>query len=788
MSQLLHDMRFGVRSLRRSPGYTLPVLAILGLGVGAIAAVFSLVNGILWQPLPYERPEQLHFLSQSRHGSQMLWASAPNFRDLRERTRAFADIAAYSPDDLIASGAAEPESIDAAEVTVNLPALLGLEPILGRLFAADEEGTAVALLSHAFWRRQFDADSAIGASIELDGRDYEVVGVLPPVQLLPEGVDVWVPIRLDVPDWRTRRGIDWIIMIGRLRDGIGREEARAELDTLGAALASEYPDANEGESYAPVPLMEEMVGDTRTPLLAMWGAVCAVLLVVCANLGSLGAARSLRRQRELSIRHALGSGRGRLARQLLVEGGLLGLGGCVLGVAFGVAILRWLLAVAPPDTPRIAHVGFDLGAAAVALAAGLVAGIGASLVPAIRAGSSRGQSLAMESSARATSSRLRGGFVVAQIAGSACLVVVAALLIQSLWRLTRVDPGFESDGLLTVSLPVVNRDFATGGERVRHYEALLEAVRPLPGVSSADMVNTLPLRSAGPTFSFEMRTPPAETELLAGFRVATPGYFDTLGIPVLEGRSFLPEEDGDGPPVVIVDAAFAERFFPGRSALGQEIELLDAWRRVVGVVGSVHDSGLASPASARMYVPMAQGPRQGMVLVARTTGDPLSLLPSLRTAIRRVAPEQALAGPAPMSDWIRRSVAGDRFLTRLLVSFAAVALLLAAIGMYGLLGTSVSERSREIGVRIAVGGSARRIRRMILGQGMALTGVGLGVGLLAAWLVARSLGPVLYEVEPVDPVAYTLVPLVLGVVASLAAWLPARRASRVDPVEALRSE
>lgn len=787
MIHLWHDLRFALRSLRRAPGFVVPVLAVLGLGVGAVAAVFGLVDGVLWRPLPYERPDELHFVSQLRSGRSTLWASGPNFQDLREQTKTFADIAAYTPDGVIASGAAEPESIDGAEVSPNLPGVLGLEPAMGRVFAADEAGAPVALISADFRRRQYGAADPIGEMLELDGRAFEVIGVLPDVQLLPEGVDVWIPLRLDAPDWRTRRGIDWLILVGRLASGVTVDEARAELESLGATLAREYPDANADESYTALPLAAELVGDIRTPLLAMWGAVCLVLAVICANLGALTAARSLRRSRELAIREALGSGRGRIARQILIEGVLLGMGGWLLGMGVGAVGFRGLLAAAPPDTPRLTEVGFDMGAAAAALAAGLVAGIGASLVPALRVASGSGVRK-MLTGGRVGAPAVRGGFVVAQVAASVCLLVVAVLLLQSLWRLSHVDPGFRADGVLTVSLPVAGSRFADTDERARHYVALLEAASAVPGVTRAALVNALPLRGPGPAFSFEMRTPPSDTELLAGFRVATAGYFETLQIPVVQGRTFLPEEDADGPPVVIVDQAFEESFFPGRSALGQEIELLDAWRRIVGVVGSVRDRDLDSPGGARVYVPLEQGPRQNLTLVARTTGDPSALLPGVRGALRAVDPEQALATPSALDAWVHRSVADEAFLTRLLVSFASVALLLAAIGLYGLLGASVSERGREIGVRLAVGGSSRAIRRMVLLQGLGLAAVGVAIGLLLAWLAAGTLASVLYEVDPGDPAAFAVVPVVLGAVAALAAWLPARRASRVDPVEALRAE
>ncbi len=789
MAKLLQDLHYAVRVLRNSPGFTISVLATLALGIGANTAVFSLVNGILLRPLPFEAPEQLWMIWSNSDGTDF-WNSAPNYRDVAARSKTLAGVAALSPDRVIALGDGGPESIRGAETTINLFDVLGVEIAVGRDFVDEDRDAAVVIISDALARRQFGSPSAaLGRQLNLDGLLFDVLGIAPAGRLLPQTADLWVPIRLGEPSWRQRRGIGWVQMVGRQRDGMTADTMRAELAQIGEALAVEFPDSNADQTFVAQSVEDDLVGATRRPLAAMMAAVALVLLVACANVAGLHLAWAQGRRGEIAVRVALGGGRRRIVRQLLTESLVIAIAGGVLGLGVGYAALRSLVALAPPDTPRLGEAGLDATTlffcTALTLSAGLVFG----LAPAARAArlGSKGPRAELARAVVSDRSQLRAWLVVAQVALAVVLVVGSTLLIRSFWTLRNVDPGFEPAALLTVGLPLVEREFDDGARR-QHLERLLDRARVLPGVEVAALVNTLPLRDQGPTFSFELRVPPddPDEQLLAGYRVATPEYFRTMGISVLEGRTFDLVQDGGEPGVAIIDEAFARRYFAGRSAVGQELYLLQSWRRIVGVVDNVRDRSLADPSGLRMYVPFTQAPRQQMTLVTRVAGAAETRMQELLGVLHELAPRQALVMPMTMEAWVSRSIAQPRFTTIVLTFFGMSSLLLATVGLYGLLAHTVAQRAREIGIRMAVGAASHQVRRLVAGQGLRLVVAGLLLGTAIALATSQLLASLLYEVEPHDTLSFAAVALILLAVATVATYLPARRASRVDPVQTLR--
>jgi predicted permease len=790
----VQDVRWSLRTLRRNPGFAAAALLTLGLGIGSATAVFTVVDSVLLQPLPYPEPDRLVRVGQNGpDGSN--WFAAPNYEDVRDALSSFESVAAWAPQGANAVVDGEPEHINIAEVTANLFETLGVKPVLGRAFTLEEQatGAAVAVVSHDVWQRRMGGRAdAVGATLALDGEAIEVVGVLPPVPMLPADAQVWVPIALTVPDWRANRGIQWIQVVGRLRAEVEPATAAAEADRLTTSLREAYPDANEQLSLTIGSLGESTVGSVRTELRVLMAAVALVLLVAAINVGGLLLARATARRGEVSVRVALGSGRERLAWQLATESGVLALAGCLVGLVLGRLGVTALLAWAPAGTPRLDEVGmhgsailFAAGAAALsALLFGAAPAFQVLRAPAtgLRAGRAGGRSGA----------RLRDGLVVAQVSLALALLAGAGLLGKSFWHLGRVDPGFEADPVLVAGLPVVEADFANGQERMDYLLGILERAAALPGVTSAALGNAIPFVSSGPWFGYEL--PDVETEpnarLLVRYRVVTPELFEALSVPILRGRGLTEDDMHPGAErVAVASEEFARRHFAGSNPLGRPIYTGGETWTIVGIAGAILDGVLTDPSPApHLYVPLTSDSRQSMTLVLRTSGDPEALVAPLRSLVRGISVTQPLTDLRPLESFLANSVGRRRFMLGLLAFFAGAALLLASVGLYGLLAFNVGSRTREIGVRVALGAPTRRVRRMVVGHGLRLTALGVVLGLLLAMWGGRFIESLLFDVRPRDPAVLAVVAVGLLFVAAGAAWLPARRATAVQPQDALRVE
>ncbi|HZF12797.1 MAG TPA: ABC transporter permease [Thermoanaerobaculia bacterium] len=824
MSPLAEDLRFACRTLLRRRATSLAAVAALGLALGAVGVVWSAVDAVLLRPLPLSGADRLAVVwNRFTHaGFDRLAVSPAEFADYLEAAQrsegsesGMAGLAALADQNVNLTGRDEPERVAAYVVSPDLFRLLGVAPALGRDFLP-EEGRAgqdqVVLLAHDLWQRRFGGDpGVVGRAVELNARPYTVVGVLPPGirfpdapgLLYPERAELWLPCA-----WETRRseprGDQYLRAVTLLKPGVGLPRVQAELDGLARRWSRQYPDSYPADSgFRPVvvPLAEEYVGAVRPALLVLAGAVALVLLIACANVSNLLLVGAASRRRELAVRQALGAGRSRLAWTLLAESLLLALAGGALGLLLTTWGVDLLVRFAPPSVPRLDQAGVDGRLLLCLLAASGLAGLLCGLAPALQ-GSRPGElEPALREGTRSGGSRsggrLRGVLVAAELALALPLLVGAGLLLQSFVRLTAVDPGFRGERVLTFQLALPAASYPGPAERSAFYAQLLERLRALPGVTAAGAVQPLPLSGDawGASFVVEGRpVRPGESEPHAEYAVATPGYFQALGIPLLAGRSFDPH-DGEGPAgmrgpgVVIVDEALARRYWPGRDPLGRRLHLAGqpdgVGSTVVGVVRHVHSNALAAEGEPQIYLPFAQSPRSTLSFVLRAAGDPLRLAPLVRASVRELDRNLPLARLTPMSDLLARAAARPRFNFLLLALFAGSALLLAALGIYGVTSYAVAQRTHEIGVRMALGAKRGDVVALVVGQGMGLALAGVGLGLLAALALSRLLSGLLFGVAATDPLTYTALALLLAGVAFAACWLPAQRAAALDPVAAL---
>lgn len=815
MTTVWQDIRYGIRTLLKRPSFTIIAVLTIALGIGANTAIFSIVSGVLLEPLPLRQPGELVIPDVISPQGYSISLSIPNFKDWRERSRSFESFGANMSLNVTLTGIDRPEIIRSRWILGDYFETLGVAAALGRTILSEETwaGAApIAVVTHGFWTRRLGEDpEAIGRTITLDGQTFEIVGVLPPRFAFPTAdSEVFLPMGYlsDSLCWEDRGCSQGTWAVARLRDGVSIASAQADLDRIAREIEEE-----EGEEVAVArlgTLSDFFVGDVRSPILILMGAVGFVLLIACANVASLLLSRGESRRREVAVRSALGAGRGRVLRQLLTEAVMLGVAGGALGIFLAFVSIQVLVPAVSDSIPSIMVGRIDLDYAVltftlvVAVGAGLLFGI----VPALRASSHKLAAELREGGRGGTSGgarqRLRSGLVVAEVALSLVLLIGAGLMVQSLRQLQQVDKGFSEDNIFTARVSLPRARYDDKGPTWRFFDAFLDRVQGLPGVRSASLTQIVPLQGNSWEQGIipEGVAPDPESFQSVLFYMVTPDHFSTFGIPLLRGRVFTDLDREDAPRVCIIDETMAEKFWPGEDPIGKRVTFETAegsthenpvrsYRTVVGVVQNVRHYELESPSRITVYVPFSQSGyawSRAMHVAARTTGDPLALTDMVRRELNALDPEVPLYRIETMEGYVAEELSSTRLVSGLLTVFGAVALSLSAIGIFGVMSYTVVQRLRDIGIRMALGARAGDVVRMVASQGLKVTLLGVFVGLIAAFALTRLLASVLYQVEPIEPVTYAGFAAFLIVVSLLAAYLPARRATRVDPISVLRDE
>ncbi|HEY6929635.1 MAG TPA: ABC transporter permease, partial [Thermoanaerobaculia bacterium] len=794
-------------TLWKNPGFTAIVLTTIALGIGANTAIFSVVNAVLLRPLPYARPERIVAVYQANpsHGITSNGVSYLNYSDWAAQARSFEGLGAIRMHDFTLTGEGEPALVAAGTVTSNVFGLLGSTPLIGRgLIPSDDAPDAppVAILTEKLWRERFGSNPAVvGRTVNLDLRPFTIVGVMPALFKTPPNVppaELWTPLSKDpvFEDLRQRRGGHYLTIVGRLKDGVPIAQAHAELETVAQGLASQYPKENEGWGVRLVPLSESFVAGVRTALLLLLGAVGFVFLIACANVANLLLARTSGRGREFAIRTALGAGRATLVRQLLTEYLLLGLLGGALGLLLAYAAMGVLRAWLPADLPRIGEIEIDGGVLRFSLIASLLSAVVFGLAPALQA-SGGGLWAALREGAAAGESggkkRLRNLIVGAETAFAFVLLVGAGLLARSFARLQNVPLGFDPSHVLTAGMSLPRAQYSKPDQWIGFYTTLVQRLESEPGVESVAASLPLPLYGSGLNFGFQIegRAETPGSDLSANYTSLTPSYFPLLRIRLLRGRLFTLQDSAQSPGVCIISETFAKMHFPNMDPIGHRLVFgfkESVSHEIVGVVADVRRDGLGVVSRPEMYVPFLQEPFWAAYVVVRTRGDPTRLAPAVRNEVHALDPTLPVESVQPMSQMVSDSIAEPRFRTRLLGFFGILALMLAIIGIYGVISYSVGRRTREVGLRMALGAARRDVMRLVLTEGLVLTGAGLAAGAVGAAALTRYLASLLFDVGQLDPATYAVAALALVGAGLLASWLPARRATRVDPIRALREE
>ena len=812
IEEFLADIRFAFRALARSPGLAAAAIVTLALGVGAITAIFSAVNAVMLRPLPFREPERLVMIWEE--SAERKWhheyAAPANYLDWQEQVPALESAAAYTTFSDLATYLREggPELLKTEQVTGNFFDVLGVRAQVGRGFRTEETWRSpnpIAVLSDRAWRTKFGADPAIvGRTIDLDGQRVEVIGVMQAGFAFPsEDVDLWRPFdwNLDAANHISFRRAHWLRVIGRLDPGVPVDQARQQLATVAARLRDQYPATNATLGAGMTPLREFLVGDTRKPLLILLGAVTLLLLISCANVGNLLLVQAGKRSREVSLRLALGAGRMRLVRQAVTESLVLSFVGGAAGLLVGRLGTSLLASLLPQGVLRVSEFGMDWRVLAFVLAVVTASGILFGIAPALwSAGRQPAEALSEGGRGSGQGRRTRrwgNALVVGEVALALLLAVGAGLLVRSFVELQRVDPGFEPDGVLAVSLLVPEARYDSTPKVHAFYDQLIARTRALPGVTDAAIVRKLPLKGVSWSSGFAVQGRPvteASQAVDVVHRDVSPDYFRTMRVPLRSGRPFTEADRSDAPAVVILNETLARNMFAGEDPLGQRISFdrepdsTSAWYTIVGVVGDEHQASPAEAPRMELFAPAHQEDARGMTLVARTGGDPMALAPLIRRVVAELDPQLAIRSTETLDEVAARSVGMQRFLMTLLVVFAVVGVTLAVVGVYGVLAQVVRQRTREMGIRIALGASTGDVQWMVVRHGLRLAGAGLVVGAGVALLATRAVRGLLYGVPASDPASFAIAAAVLGLTVVAAAWLPARRASRADPAVALRAE
>jgi putative ABC transport system permease protein len=821
MTTLWQDIRYGARMLLKNPGISFVVILALALGIGANTAIFSVVNAVLLRPLPYDQADRLVFLNETSKSMDDISISYPNFSDWRSQNHSFENIGVCNRSSYNLTGGGEPERILTAQCSADLLSALKVQPLLGRFYNNEEDksgGTPVAVLSYALWQRRFGGQqSIVNQQLTFNNKSYTVIGVMPETFQYPSRAEMWVPVGQLSGDvnWQQRGNHPGLYGVARLKSGVTFAQAKADMDNLAANLEKQYPDQIAGNGVRMQPLLEVFVSDVRPTLWVLFAAVGFVLLIACANIANLLLAKAGARQKEMAIRAAMGAGRWRIARQLLTESLLLSL----IGGGFGLLIARWgvklILYISPNAIPRSREIGLDWKVLVFTLGVAFVTGILFGLVPAMQAGVVDVHETLKETGRGVTRRHwLRSSLVIVEVGTTLVLLIGAGLMIRSFYRLQKVNPGFSYEHLTSFSVSIPQKKYPTEEQRSQFFNRLLQNIDALPGIEASAAASGLPLGNNGWQTSFQVDgkpiPPKAQTPLMEACLV-TSDYFSAMSIPLRRGRYFNEHDDRSwlagkdlsklnegqrgiaGLNVLVIDEEFARRYWPGEEAVGKRIRLGTQegapLLTVIGVVGRVKMEGLNQDSNrVQGYFAFSQMPFSGMTVLAKAAGDPNQLIASMRQQVKAIDSDQPIYNIRTMNEIRADSVAPERLNLALLSIFAGLALVLAVVGIYGVMSYSVTQRTHEIGIRMAIGAQPRDVFRMVIGQGMALALIGIAFGLAGAFGLTRLMATMLFGVEPTDPVTFASIAVLLMLVALVACYVPSRRATKVDPMVSLRYE
>lgn len=801
---MIQDLRYNFRVLRKTPGFTAVIILTLALGIGATTAIFSVVNVILLRPLPYDNPDQLVVVWGTQPQLNTAPSSPADFLDVKRRNHVFDQIAAYQARSFNLTGLSDATRLRGAVVSTEVLPLLGIKTAFGRGFLPEEDrlgNNQVVILSYGLWQRSFGSDPhLIGRRLTLNGQDHTVIGILPPDSQFLNWAELWVPLAFS-GNQENLRDTHTLNVIARLKSGISLEQAQAEINSINNQLQQEHPETNTGIGMKLVPLREQIVGDIRPMLFVLLGVVGVVLLIACANVANLLLSKAAVRQKEISIRIALGANRWRVIRQMLTESAFLALAGGVLGLLIALGSVKLLIAYGPSNIPRLKEISVDAGVLVFTLLLSFLTSVIFGLMPAFQASQpDLNESLkegGRTSSARGVySERQRILLVISEVALALVLSIGAGLMVRSFLSIQKINPGFNPQNVLSMKITLPESKYPEGRQRVAFYQQILERVKTLPGVLSVGAITDLPLTGPGSSTSFSIKGRPSENKNpLTEYRVITPDYFPTMGIPLLRGRYFNATDGEKHSGIVIINETMARRFFPNQDPIGNHLALSGPpdEREIVGVVSDVKDYGLDAEVKPESFIPYYQNSPpylhySSLTMVIRAAADPENLIEAVRGEVRSIDQDQPIYNIKTMQQVLFDSVAQRLFNMFLISTFSVVALILAAVGVYGVLAYSVAQRTHEIGIRMALGAQPRDVLKLIVGQSMTQALIGVAIGLVAAFALTRVMSSLLYGVSPLDPATFAGVSILLTMVALTASYIPARRAARINPIVALRDE